>query len=63
MKESQYSDEEVKEIVHDVRREVERERERLAQEAQAVMYNELVRLGMPTGEGYSEKHFSNSYTK
>lgn len=34
MKESQYSDEEVKEIVHDVRREVERERERLAQEAQ-----------------------------
>ena len=31
--------------------------------ASAVMYNELVRLGMPTGEGYSEKHFSNSYTK
>ena len=29
----------------------------------AIMYNELVRLGMPTGEGYSEKHFSNSYTK
>ena len=29
----------------------------------AVMYKELVRLGMPTGEGYSEKHFSNSYTK
>ena len=29
----------------------------------AVMYNELVRLGMPTGDGYSEKHFSNSYTK
>ena len=29
----------------------------------AVMYNELVRLGMPTSEGYSEKHFSNSYTK
>ena len=28
-----------------------------------IMYNELVRLGMPTGEGYSEKHFSNSYTK
>ena len=28
-----------------------------------VMYNELVRLGMPTGEGFSEKHFSNSYTK
>ena len=29
----------------------------------AVMYNQLVRLGMPTGDGYSEKHFSNSYTK
>lgn len=29
----------------------------------AVMYKELVRLGMPTGDGYSEKHFSNSYTK
>ena len=29
----------------------------------AVMYNELVRLGMPTGDGYSEKHFSNSYMK
>ena len=29
----------------------------------AVMYNGLVRFGMPTGDGYSEKHFSNSYTK
>ena len=29
----------------------------------AVMYKELVRLGMPTGEGYSENHFSNSYTR
>lgn len=28
-----------------------------------VMYNELVRLGMPLGEGYTEKHFSNSYMK
>lgn len=27
------------------------------------MYNELVRLGMPKGEGFSEKNFSNSYTK
>jgi hypothetical protein len=24
-------------------------------------YTELVRLGMPTGEGYSEKHFRNHY--
>lgn len=29
----------------------------------AVMYNELVRLGMPTGNGFSEKHFTNSYMK
>ena len=29
----------------------------------SIMYNELVRLGMPTGNGYSEKHFTNSYMK
>lgn len=29
----------------------------------SLMYAELVRLGMPTGEGFSEKNFSNSYTK
>lgn len=28
-----------------------------------VMYNELVRLGMPNSEGYTEKHFRNSYMK
>lgn len=27
----------------------------------SVMYNELVRLGMPNGEGFSEKNFSNIY--
>lgn len=27
------------------------------------MYNELVRLGMPSGDGFTEKHFSNNYTK
>lgn len=27
------------------------------------MYNELVRLGMPTGDGFSEKYFSSCYTK
>ncbi len=27
----------------------------------SVMYNELVRLGMPDGEGFSEKNFSNIY--
>ncbi len=29
----------------------------------SAMYNELVRLGMPDGKGFSEKNFSNSYTK
>lgn len=29
----------------------------------SVMYSELVRLGMPNGEGFSEKNFSNSYLK
>lgn len=29
----------------------------------SVMYAELVRLGMPNSEGFSEKNFSNSYTK
>ena len=27
------------------------------------MYNELVRLGMPNGEGFSEKNFSNNYVR
>jgi FMN phosphatase YigB (HAD superfamily) len=27
------------------------------------MYSELVRLGMPNGEGFSEKNFCNSYMK
>lgn len=26
-------------------------------------YQELVRLGMPTGEGFSEKYFTNNYMK
>ncbi len=29
----------------------------------SMMYDELVRLGMPTGDGYSEKHFKNCYMK
>ena len=29
----------------------------------SVMYNELVRLGMPQGDGFTEKHFRNSYMK
>jgi hypothetical protein len=31
--------------------------------ASTVMYKELVRMGMPTGDGYSEKYFKNSYLK
>lgn len=27
------------------------------------MYNELARLGMPRGEGFSDKHFKNNYMK
>ena len=27
----------------------------------SIAYAELVRIGMPTGEGYSEKHFRNHY--
>jgi hypothetical protein len=29
----------------------------------SVMYSELVRMGMPTGDGYTEKHFTNYYMK
>lgn len=29
----------------------------------SAIYNELVRLGMPKGKGFSENHFKNSYTK
>lgn len=29
----------------------------------SIMYGELRRMGMPSGEGFSEKHFSNSYMK
>ena len=28
----------------------------------SIMYNELVRLGMPTGKGFSEKYFSSCYS-
>lgn len=29
----------------------------------SILYNELVRMGMPTGDGYTEKHFKNYYMK
>ena len=44
-------------------KELKRKEKVLLPSFSAVMYKELVRLGMPTGEGYSEKHFSNIYTK
>jgi len=28
-----------------------------------IMYNELLRLGLPTGKGFSEKNFANYYLK
>ena len=44
-------------------KELKQKRKALLPSASAAMYKELVRLGMPTSEGYSEKHFSNIYTK
>ena len=44
-------------------KELKQKRKALLPSASASMYKELVRLGMPTSEGYSEKHFSNIYTK
>jgi hypothetical protein len=44
-------------------KELKRKEKVLLPSVSAVMYKELVRLGMPTGGGFSEKHFSNSYTK
>lgn len=44
-------------------KELKQKRKVMLPSVSAVMYNELVRLGMPTSEGYSEKHFSNNYTK
>ena len=44
-------------------KELKQKRKVLLPSASAAMYKELVRLGMPTSEGYSEKHFSNIYTK
>lgn len=35
----------------------------LLPQSPTTMYNELVRLGMPTGEGFSEKYFSSCYPK
>ena len=44
-------------------KELMQKRKALLPSASAAMYKELVRLGMPTSDGFSEKHFSNIYTK
>lgn len=44
-------------------KELKQKRKALLPSASAAMYKELVRLGMPTSDGFSEKHFSNIYTK
>lgn len=44
-------------------KELKHKRKALLPSASAAMYKELVRLGMPTSDGFSEKHFSNIYTK
>ena len=35
----------------------------LLPQSPSIAYKELVRMGMPSGEGYSEKYFSGSYLK
>ena len=35
----------------------------LLPQSPSIAYKELVRMGMPSGEGYSEKHFSGRYLK
>lgn len=42
-------------------RELERERKVLLPQMASVTYAELVRMGMPQGEGYSEKYFMKHY--
>lgn len=39
------------------------ERKVLLPQSPGVVYKELVRMGMPTGDGYSEKYFSGCYQK
>lgn len=44
-------------------RELKKQGRVLLPESPSVAYNELVRMGMPTGEGFSEKYFSACYIK
>ena len=43
--------------------ELKKERKLLLPESSDIMYNELERMGMPTGDGYSKKYFSSCYKK
>lgn len=44
-------------------KELKGERKVLLPQSPSVAYKELVRMGMPTGDGYSEKYFSGCYQK
>lgn len=44
-------------------KELRKERKVLLPESPSAAYKELVRMGMPTGEGFSEKYFSGCYLK
>ena len=43
--------------------EQKKERKLLLPDSPDVMYNELERMGMPTGDGFSKKYFSGCYKK
>lgn len=44
-------------------KELKAKRKVLLPQSPSVAYKELVRMGMPTGDGYSEKYFSGCYQK
>ena len=44
-------------------KELKGKRKVLLPQSPSVAYKELVRMGMPTGDGYSEKYFSGCYQK
>lgn len=44
-------------------KELKKERKVFLPDSPTNVYNELKRLGLPTGDGYSEKYFSSCYTK
>jgi len=44
-------------------KDLRKERKVLLPESPGIAYKELVRMGMPTGDGFSEKYFSGCYLK